>query len=254
MAFRRFSSSKGRSFKRAFRGPRVHNIVRPVRWTPANFSLHFFNFDDTSPIGSGPPGTTTVIVMARMSNLFGNITGPSFALAEHQRNYLIGGIVFDWQMFWTWALIGTQVAPGGAFQANATLALCTDRTGSDGNPAALSTDWFNNQNPIGVADTQAGNDEDFTYPTRIHWRHSRVASPNFVRGDVGSSESNILQTSCPVMLAQGSANLRLRARLNDEQALVFHFASMVRSTFPNPGVASVRTDLHLNGTLYYRVP
>jgi len=252
MAYRRSVPSRGRSFRRAFRSrPRTHNVVRPQRWTPANFSLDFLNFEDVTPVPSGA-GVNTVIVMATIPSLFRT---DETHLAEHQRTLELGGIVFDWQLFWDWALTSNNsVTPGIPFQSVSTLVLATDRLDFDGNPVSITTDWFNTQNPISLANAQTVLDQDVEYPTRIHWRHSRVVSPSHVRALTDTSEFNTLRTSLPVVLAQGSANLRLRSRINDEQALVFHFASATPAGFANPSIASVSSHLHLNGTLYYRVP
>jgi len=251
MASRRFSSFKRRSGSSRFRSrSRTHRVTRPQRWTAANFSLIFDNDVDTP--GSGG-GVNTVIVLCQIQ---GNIFRPDnqINLAEQQRYVEIGGIVFDWQMLYSVLPQFNEMTSIVQSEMLSTLVLCTDRLDSLGNPAAIDTNWFNTQSPISLAVGQTIQDEDVVYPTRIHWRHSRAHNLSYVRGDSLEGAATALPQGQAVTLAQGSANLRLRTRLDDEQVLTFHFASILPAVPADQDIVLVTTRLHLNGTLYYRVP
>lgn len=247
MAFRRSKSFRGRSFKRAFRGPRVHNVTRPQRWTPANFSLNFVQTTETEG-----DEINTVIVMAKINrNVFD--PGDQANLAEMHRSIEIGGLVFSYNFFHTITALDDEVP---AFQLSShvdQLLLVTDRLDFDGNPVAITTSWFNTQTPVSLAISQTVLDEDTEYPTRIHWRQSHFTDFGTFRGGAGSSATTAIGQSSAVHPSGGRANLRLRTRLSDEQVLAFHFASRWDSPLVATGLSDLTTRVRIVGTLYWRL-
>lgn len=249
MAFRRSSNFKrnfgstSSRFRRRSSG--VHNVTRPTRWSAANFSLKFTNITD-SPMSP----TNTVIVMAKIGNLF---RGDSqINLQELARSIQIGGITFDWQFGHV-----VQNVTGGALPNFTditwlnTLVLCTDRLAADDSPVAIDADWTNTQVPISLAVAQTSIDQDVTYPTRIHWRRSRITDVTYSRASANDTEAP-LPTVVNVVPQCGSANLRLRLRLTDEQVLSFHFTTRQLPGNAPTGINELYTHVYLNGTLYYR--
>lgn len=252
MAFRRSVPSRGRSFKRAFRSrtPRVRNVTRAMHWTPCNFNLNFIQ-----TVEQGDSINTVIVLAQIMANVFRKDNQSN--LAEMARSMEIGGIVFsyDFAHEWTYTLepSGAFIVPNRLITHCDQLLLVTDRLDFDGAPTAITTDWWNTQTPVSLAISQTVLDEDVEYPTRIHFRKAHWTNPSFTSSDLIATGLGGIADTQRVTPSGGSANLRLRKRLSDEQVLAFHFTSRLDSPLDATGIESITTRFRAVGTLYWRL-
>jgi len=247
MAFRRSAPSRGRSFKRrSFSRNRTHQPKRTGHWQRANLALSFENIIEnpaTEP-------TNLVAVLAQITNHLGDDSTASGRLESSTVKFLeIGGIVFDWQMMLT-DLVQDFGSPPTYDVAlfPAQMLIVSDRLDVDGNPCSIVPNWFSSTVPIPVANAIQLQDLDDKFPTRVHWRHSRTLVQGY--GDFPALGGNF-QTSQPVVLAQGSANLRLRLALDDEHCLAMHFGLNTGGSASTVTAAAVT--LNVFGSMYYRI-
>jgi len=239
MAFRRSRSSGNRSSNRfsRFRRNRTHQPKRTGHWTRGNFNLILDTVMDTELEPS--------LTIAPLGQIALHLAPDTATEAQQIRFLEIGGIVFDWQMMLDDVV---QDSDAGLWNVQNQMLIVTDRLDSDGIPVALTPNWFTNTTPITLAASAEGQDEDTKYPTRVHWRHSRcfngggVAAPTILGG---------IYPSQTVVQMQGSANLRLRLRLDDEHCLAVHVTSQISD---DAGVLTqVAMRFMLTGSIYYRV-
>lgn len=244
MAFRRSNSFRRRSgsssFRSRFSRNRTHEPKRSGFWQRANFNIIATNVVDT-----GTPTGALVTVMAQIKDRVSDATtGTGRALGEQVKFLEVGGMVFDWSMYLNDVSLADDT---GLWSLQSQIILVSDRLDKDGNPAAIETEWFNNQTPVSLASAQQVSDEENEYPTRVHWRHSR----NIVGGAIASNTTGRIYPSQNVVLLQGSANLRLRLRLDDEHCLAFHLPLFIA----NSGGAELlggAVTYTIAGSMYYR--
>jgi len=248
MAFRRSNNFRRPvPRRRSFSRNRTHTVKKLGHWQRANFSLLFEMdlFEQNNP-------SLLVAVVTQIQNHLGDSSTAAGRLRVNEVRALeIGGIVFDWQIT---ARGLPAVEPSGSSNLAtllSTLVLATDRLDSDGAPAALASEWFNSTTPIPVAASTEAKDEDIDYPTRVHWRTTRAQECGRTL-PINSLGPEYAATPYAVVLANGSKNLRLRIALDDQQALVFHWASNAVA-LATAAIAGIRSTLYINGSLYYRV-
>jgi len=245
MAFRRFAPSRGRSnsfrSRSRFNKNRTREPRRTGHWQRANFNLISTNVVDT-----GTSVSNIVVPIAQIKDRVSDSTiGTGRALAEMAKFCEVGGVVFDWNFYLGDVSLDDDT---GLWSIQQQIILVSDRLDSDGNPCAIDFNWFNSQTPITIASSQSVDDEDQEQPTRVHWRHSR----NLVGGAYASNTTGRFYPSQNVVSLQGSANLRLRLRLDDEHCLAFH----VPTFLANSGGAELlgaAVTITIAGSLYYRM-
>lgn len=246
MAFRRSAPSRGRSFRprSRFSRNRTHQPRRTGFWQRANLMLIQENVVDN-------PGAhfNSVIVIGRVANLSRDDDEGGKARNQQIRFLEIGGIVFDWQMELSdIALDFTTTPETDIWRIENQVLLVSDRLDEEANPVAIDTNWFSSTSPIPLASAAAAEDEDQEFPTRVHWRHGRTIAGGYsqfpdVTGNYQPSQNQVS--------LQGSANLRLRLKLDDEHCLAFHWTSLLRNTSATLAAAAI--NLNIWGSLYYRV-
>jgi len=131
--------------------------------------------------------------------------------------------------------------------------LVTEPVSGGVSPQALSTNWFTNTLP--ATTTPSVEDEDGQFPKRIHWQDFQVHDSSFaqmVAVDLGETNDQIVYVPSQQAVAAShqSFNLRLRLRLQDDECLALHFASIT------PAIAGATNEpevvFSVNGTIWYR--
>lgn len=245
MAFRRSSSSRGRSFssrsRSRFSKNRTHEPKRTGHWQRANFDTI-----QTTVVDVGSVRGNTVVMMAQIKDHLSDSTvGTGRAFGEQVKFLEVGGLVFDWQM--TLNDVELEDNTPGLWLLQQQIILVSDRLDKDGLPASIDCDWTNTQTPVSLASAQQSADEEQQYPTRVHWRHSR----NLTGGYFESTVTGARYPSNHVVSLQGSANLRLRLRLDDEHCLAFHLPLFGAAGMGSGLLAAAVTNI-IVGSMYYR--
>jgi len=211
-----------------------------MNWQRGNFNVLVVNVVEDASV----PNLIVVPIAQIQDHVADGTVATGRALSEQVRFMEVGGVVFDWQSN---IVDVTQDDDEGIWIVQQQLLLVSDRLDEVGNPVALNTDWFSSTTPTTLAQSQAENDEDTTFPTKVHWRHSRnLAGGKLPTLGVATSVSPAQVT----IHAQGSANLRLRLRLDDEHALAFHLTTDIANTGGVLTGAAVSTSVC--GSIYYR--
>jgi len=244
MAFRRFNSSRRPAANFRSRSRFMKNRTREPRrtghWQRANFDTI-----QTAVVDTGSPRGNVVVIMAQIKDhVSDSSVGTGRAIGEQVKFLEVGGLVFDWQMN-----LGdlTTDDDTGLWVLQQQIILCSDRLDAAGTPAAVNVDWTNTQTPISLASAQQAADEEQEYPTRVHWRHSR----NLTGGYYPSNVTGTRYPSTHVVSLQGSANLRLRLRLDDEHVLAFHLPLFLANSGGGVLTAAAVTT-YIVGSMYYR--
>lgn len=237
---RRSTRARSSNFRRR---PRTHEPKRSGHWQRGNIAL----FPELTVDTSADAQITTLILAQIFRNLGGDsdVQGKSYG---NQVKFLeIGGIVFDWRMIFTSSRGSTAAFDNENVVGQ--ILLVSDRLDADGNPAAVTSNWFTNTTPTGVAEGTETQDEDHKFPTRVHYRAARAADFNDL---VLSPAGDHLPANRSTFSAQGSKSLRLRTRYDDEHclSLVLHLAT--DNTFPSENVQVTMKTMFV-GSLYYRV-
>lgn len=244
------------SFKRSgSRFSRSHlRTVQPTqRWQRANFFIEQNTLHDA--VGAWQ---NVVFSMAQIAGKVGDETVPTGrALTQIARTMEVGGIVFDWRMTGFPDRVATAES-NDTFEEcrlEQQLLLCTDRLTNDSlpSPVAINVNWFTNTTPIVPAQSTQTDDQDTSFPTRVHWRKHVTQDDTTVvypAGATGRLEEQ--RQSFPVVLSSGSKNLRLRLRLRDTETLVFHWATQL-SAYNSLFNDAYYARLVIAGSLYYRV-
>jgi len=236
---RSFSRGGSSRFRSRFQRNKTHQPTRTGHWQRANMNLEALTL-----LTDGQDSISLTIIP--IAQIFDRLASPVGATGQQIRFCEVGGVCFDWQ---TQLADIVQDSDSGLWLVQTQILLVSDRLDTEGNPAALDSNWFTNTTPI-VSATSGGEaqDEDQRFPTRVHWRHSRNFNGGVADAPIGISGNGFYST--PVVSLQGSANLRLRLRLDDEHALAFHFTSKITDA---AGVLQNAAFTHtVTGSLYYR--
>lgn len=241
---RNFRSSRRRSFSR-FRGKRLHHAPRKAgRYQRGNFFLTSTNF-----VNAPNQNNNIVLVLAKISEIIAPVNSTTTSINEAVKNLDIGGIKFKYvvQDQTPTTFIGNNsVVRVGAVQT----LVCSDRLDQGGLPEAITTGWNLNTTPTALASAQSAADLDSVYPTRVHWRNMHLIGLQEIERSVTTTNTWVNRQP-NVRSSEGSANLKLRLRLDDEHGLTFHHCFSTDSTFPTPG-AEVDYKLWLAGSIWYR--
>jgi len=244
---------RNRPFKRSFsRGgssrfrSRLHTPVRTQRWSRGQFALQP-ELSVDSPLDAG----LTVIPLAQITNhLFGGSnTAAQFGGNQIVRNLEIGGIVFDVQFIFK---PESDIANSNNYDAYAQCIIYSDRLDNVGNPTALSTNWMTNTLPVTLSSAAVAEDADDEFPTRVHYRRA-VAFNQAVFQRVVTSGDSSWPTNPVAVRTQWSKSLRLRLRLNDEQALCVAFSLTAGDSYPTLAPEALIARMMFVGSIYYRV-
>lgn len=268
MAFRRFASSRGRSFNRSsrFRFRRRENVVRrPIRWSRCNFYLpvlHLHADQDTRNVV-----TTSILAwVPTLEAAMGVTAGPT--MAQLTRKLVIGGIKFTTQRRLVTATDPSlDLTPDDwrhttLRQVDTKVLLVSDGTNMDAAtstiaPDALLPNYFTNTFPVAsVAEPQ---DTDNRFPRRIHWQDFKRfdgSLDNYMAvpfpGDPPDGEGHVWTKSLQTTVnAASGANLRLRLRLQDDEVLAFQHASFIPQSAAED--SQIEVQFITTGTLWYRV-
>lgn len=243
MAFRRSNNFKRRSVssRSRFSRNRTHEPRKSGHWQRCNMFLQSENVVDQEATHFN-----TVLVLGE---ILGHL-GRSQETDTQQIRFLeIGGVVFDWQMQLTDTSFDYTSPPTQDYwRISNQLLLCSDRLDVDGNPCAIDVNWFSSTTPIPLATAAEVQDEDQRFPTRVHWRHARNINGGYAQFPDVTGDYSPVQS---VVSLQGSANLRLRLRLDDEHALVFHWSSIIAEGGSTLSAAAIMATIA--GSMYYRV-
>lgn len=245
MAYRKPAGRRFANFKRRSISSRLHTPTRPVRWQAANFCLNGGLVMDANGADNN-----LVIVLATIGNRVGDSnTAQGRTLNSMARSMEIGGVVMEWSFRTTLVFASEPVGSdqNAAFQTQ--VILCSDRLQADDQPASIDCNWFTNTPPISTALSTEDQDRETNYPTRIHLRRSHRFDVGFT--DPPSVLGTLRSAGVTTYASGGRANLRLKLRLSDEQALCIHVPSQV--TEQNEAtINEIATDYNITGTLYYR--
>jgi len=243
--FRRFGSSRGRSFSSRFRGRRMQTPHEPRKWERANIYLVDSHLHDTA----GGRDIVTVFILAQ---IYDRIMDPTIdpagsrSLSQAVRYLEVGGIVGHYACHLEDGA-GVQVQPGDLNTVHARMLLCSDRldSASPPGPAALLPNWFTNTQPVAsIAELQ---DDQQSYPTQIHHQESW----NFIQsGFLGADLSGDLPFQVATERTTRTKSQRLRLRLSDQECLVLHFATHLDTSLDEDANLSIR--MTFTGTMYYR--
>jgi len=218
--------------------------MRTQRWQRAQFALEPELF-----VNAPLDGALTVIPLAQIQDhVFGGTTQTNLVSGQLIRNMEIGGIVFDVQFI---VKPESDVTESPAWTAFAQCILYSDRLDEFSNPVALSTNWFTNTMPITLASAAADEDSDEKFPTRVHYRRAVALSGSFWQAP--SDASNVLAQNPPAVRTQWSKSLRLRLRLDDQQALCVAFSLTGGADYPVIVSPDLVVKMMFCGSLYYRI-
>lgn len=238
----------------------MQNVHAPYRWERGNFFLTAVHthIDPDSTI-------STVFPLASVNQLISTSPGQEqwgMRLAEMTRRIEVGGIKFTVCQY----LIGfanetlinaADLVASNLTQVDSKVLLCSDRitiTDSAGIafPSAIEADFFNTTAPTARISTSP--DLEPNYPTQIHWQNYKRLNGGYTFDvDQGAEDNRAAfgpqQTS--VVSSHSTGNLRLRLRIQDDQALGIWFTS-------RPEFSATLTDLEpevaftFTGTIWYR--
>lgn len=244
MAFRRRFRKRFRSFRRP------HGIrLRTPRET-TRFEMGQVAVFQNGLVNDAAQSQLFTVVLAQIPNRVGDTTtGQGRALNSIARRMEIGGVVLSYAV----RVSGSAIQPDDPASAivenmhDHQLLVCSDRLFADGLPSAVNTDWFTATTPMSIASAQTVEDEQPTYPLRVHFRdcffdHRSRTIASGVEDDVAPS----LQ---PVTRMQGRCNLRLRLALEDTHCLVLHLATRIT----NWDGGTLLYNWTVRGSIYYRV-
>lgn len=270
MAFSRYRSSGRRTFGSRFRRRRFSykTVRRPVKWERGNFYV------SATHLHEDPDRTiNTVFVLAQINNLIDGSNNDTFAstsrLAQMAKALIIGGVKFTvYQNITTSAsllnMTQAEVASfAGSLQTSAEskVLLTSDRTvpdvsagpGGGSFPAAIEANFFTNTLPTAsIAELQ---DEQTNYPTRIHWQNYKHLDAGWryawEEQTDGPSDVPFLSQQNSIVSTHSTGNLRLRLRLQDDEALCWFFTSHLNSV---PAGFDAIPEVHFlaTGTIWYR--
>lgn len=239
MAFRRSVPFRRRSFKRRSRSLQTPHM--PRKWERGNFYLPV-EHDHSNDLD-----LLTVIPIAQVINIAdGDSTATGRSLSQAVRHLEVGGVVYN-AFFQRDNESGFEPpAQGDNGSILCRLLLCSDRLDSSQppQPAALTTNWFTNTQPVtGLAELQ---DEQAQFPTQIHHQHARIL-------DFGDFDLLSVAGSVPrgtvVEQTRATGNVRLRLRLSDQEVLAWHIASHIQSP---EGALGLSWRCVITGTIFYR--
>jgi len=277
MAYRRYGSSRGRSyssrfrssFRRARTGSRLSSVHRPIRWERGNFYLEFLHLHaDTDRL------VNTVVPIAMVNNLIVDASDEGGrTLSEMTRALEIGGLKFTCvQNLISLPNIRNLQQEGDPFDASSLSgsssmmadskillvsdALVTDPSDGLAFPQAIESNFFTNTMP--VTRVQEVQDIQSLYPRRIHWQ-------NFKQHNAGFQFSYPLQHTDPEDQARGifgnqdqqvnnshsGGNLRLRLRLQDDECLAWFFTSFLNRS-ETLATFAAEVNFKVTGTIWYR--
>jgi len=243
MAYRRSRSFKPR-FGSRFSRSRLRTVRPTQRWSRGQFAL--------SPTLEVDTFNQDVSVTIPIAQIYDHVFGGTNSAARFTGNQIVrslevGGVVFDAQCY---LLPQTSVADMTEnVQAYAQILLGSDRIDSDGVPVALASNFFTNTIPITLTTAAEIQDNDATFPTRIHWRHGAALGASIQEfPDDQSGPSNAM-----AVRAQWSASLRLRLRLGDTDGLNFYCQLSTTSLWPVISTRTLQVQFFIVGSIYYRV-
>jgi len=179
------------------------------------------------------------------------------ALAEAARCVEIGGIV---GAFYT--RLGPQNDPADPIDVeelqegmHVRNLIVGDRVVADGSdqptPAAVACNWFTNTSPVSIV--HESQDEQFQFPTRIFHQRYTPLNPSAVEVAGPSATGNgVIPRAVGTVPCRDTFNLKLRARLEDDQGLYWHCASHTPNTvnWLTSEYSAVST---MVGTIFYRI-
>lgn len=253
-------SSRGFMFRRSFRSRRRRSFSRyrgrkSLHRTPkrsGRYQRGNFHITSTNFINNSNNTSNIVLVMAKISEIIGDPTTAKGITDEVAMKYLdIGGIRFDYVL--------QDQTPTSVVQvdsvvrvASAQCVLATDRLDTGGQPEAILANWGRTTHPtITAAAGLATGQYEENFPTRVHWRRMHLMGQQSNTGNTTVTTNSLLSKQVQVRSCEGSANLKLRLRLDDEHALTFHHCLTTDSAFPASG-AEIDVKLWLVGSLWYR--
>lgn len=239
-AFRRFTNSKRRFGNRSSRLQTPH---RPRKWERGNM---YFNIDHEFTSGTGD-SLLTILPIAQTNRIVdGQATDVGRALSAATRNIEVGGLVYDYVISKQNFTGFFPPAQGDIGTVDSRILLVSDRLDSSTppQPVCLQTNWFTNTQPLTTVNENQ--DEQQTFPTQIHRQHFR-------RHDFSSLQLSDVAGDYPAGQAvesiRGTANVRLRLRLADDEVLAFHFASQVPLS---EEIRNCTVRMSIIGTIFYR--
>jgi len=242
MAFRRSRGFKPRFGNRSSRS-RLRTVQPTQRWSRGNFAL--------SPTLTVDGPNQNVQVVIPLAQIYDHVFGGTNSAARFTGNELVrtmevGGVVFDAQM---WLLPQGATVPMDA-QMYGQMLLCSDRLDDVGNPVALGGNFFTNTAPVVLSTAAELQDNDATFPTRVHWRHGAALGAQIAQSD---DITNIWVPNPVGVRTQWSKSLRLRLRLDDTTGFNFYAQLSTPSTYP--AIIGVSTDVQFwfVGSIYYRI-
>lgn len=241
----------------------MQNVHAPRRWERGNFHL-------TAVHSHIDPDRTisTVFPLAQVNNLISTTPGQEqwgMQLAQMTRRLEIGGIKFTAHQYLVgfanaFEIEAANVAESTTTQIDTKVLICSDRIGVPDQasgiafPTAIEADFFTSTLP--TARVASGNDIEPNYPTQIHWQnHIRLNGGFHYAVDESVGDPGPIAAFLPqqqtVVSSRSTSNLRLRLRLQDDEALGVWFTSQPEfsATLTNlePEVAFV-----FSGTIWYR--
>lgn len=239
-AFRRSASTRRRPFNRTSRLQMPH---RPRKWERGNF---YVKIDHEHAVGTGQD-LLTILPIAYVGAIVDNqATDAGRALAQAVRCIEVGGLVYNFLVTPVNFSGFTPPAQGDSGYVDTRILLVSDRldSGTPPAPVCLSTNWFTNTQPI--ASVNESQDEQQTFPTQIHQQDFRRT--NFTSLQLADVAGDYPGTQT-VEQQRGAKNVRLRLRLQDDEVLVFHVASIVPL---GEDVLNMAVNITLVGTIFYR--
>lgn len=242
MVFRRSMTFKRRAGSSRFRSrTRLQAPHRPRKWERGNIYL------PVEHDHSSEEQILTVLPIAQVINIAdGDSTTAGRGLSQAVRSLEIGGIVYT--AFFAKDNESGFVPPAQGDDGGimCRLLLVSDRldASTPPQPAALTTNWFTNTQPVtGLAELQ---DEQAQFPTQIHHQHARLL-------DFGQYPTNeLLATSPRSVLTEtirATGNVRLRLRLSDLDCLAFHVTTKVSEA---ETALALSCRITIVGTIFYR--
>jgi len=237
------------------------NVVRrPVKWSRGNF---FFQVTHSHDIDSRD--ILTVVPLASMIP-FGGADATDQRMSQAMRGLRVGGVKFTAQRRLAGFAQDVQLTPDDwrdtvLRNVDTKLLLISDTmvidsaTGAE-SPQALNTNWFTNTLP--AASTPEVQDEDVQFPRRIHWQDYRNLDASLdswqdfgISGGEDPSQHVYLKSQQTVTPNVTGANLKLRLRLQDDEALCWHFASHCQQVLTAENLEP-EIDFRVTGTIWYK--
>lgn len=250
---RRFTPRRRRSF-----GGRRRSFHRPAAQRPRRYNVSPFRLTFDFIATAGDPGFTQNIVaplalIENWQNSGGSPTLVDFrqnaAFQDSLRAIDVGGVVMHWFMLPFMEQPYTQ--PDETFAnsfALTRIALVSDRVDSLGAPDAIVVPWFTGQYPSTTLDSEGslGDATDADFPDRIHWQVGRAVPQDWPHVNTGGQ----FVPNAATFAAQGTVSKRLRLRVREAEALLFHFA--YRYDAQSAPDHAVGVTLGVTGMVYWR--